>query len=388
MEQGLSLQFVSNVRRYLEASLDVVWESQCTARQALGSWKESNFSDALILHGLCGRDTRTGKLLTTLGGRGAYSLEVSFTPHSQQVMEPITGADFAVLVKVLVDGDPYQEKVFLVQLKCGAVVDGSAGYPDLHHYGGNRAEALFGSKLHQAERMLFFTPASVYWLSVPTGLHEDADFYTHYARASSFSTRALERGSQRSGSSDRSSTAQFPMPWFAFPMHDDPRLMDVWEEILDHSYFWRRYWHEMFPGSPRTYLKASVEEARAIRKDAALRALRQDASAESRCSRPGSLRYSVAALHAESVLALSNSKATDLASVFGHSVSLPEFILGTVVADGFGDENEEVIQALTSERPTEFMVRRIRHLTGRTVDAAEPPTGGVLNAGIEITREV
>jgi hypothetical protein len=68
-------------------------------------------------------------------------------------------------------------------------------------------------------------------------------------------------------------------------------------------------------------------------------------------------RTPVLVSHAESVLGWGTENVTDLKSVFVPSVSLPEFLLGDVLSDGFGDDDEELIDALLKPRPNEFLKR-------------------------------
>jgi hypothetical protein len=401
MERGFSLQFVNTVRQFLETTLQIVWDSQSAASRELGTWLEPNFSHVLVNQGLLGGDPRTQVLRDRLQQPGPYSLKVSFTPHPQQTLEPITGADFAVVVEVHIDRELYQRKLFLVQLKRGELTNSSRAsgkkrrgkisssvsphrcitFTNLHRRSG---KSVFGVDIHQAERMLFFTPAAVYWLAIPPSLNNDPEFYSKYTTRSSFSARSVERPRQAASATPQMSEMAGPLfPLSPIYLRDPPMVIEIWEQLLDYSSFWRHLLGPRFPNW-RRFLETAVQESQSARQDAFVRSLRYDAAAESARSRPSNHRLSVITAHAESVLALSD-QSQDLHTVFEYSVPLSQFVLGDVLADGFGDDDKQIIDSLSRGEPDDWLRGRIRDFAGGDVDLGNvPPTKGVLNFTVDI----
>jgi hypothetical protein len=354
MSTDTSLHFAEALRETLDLLGRIVWDSHQLGIHRDGEWPESEFFASLVNQGFGGLDPRAHAALAALALPGSYRISFECVRHNQQKMEPITGADLGVVVTVLVNGQGHSRRGFLVQLKKGTKREGKKAasgvqFDDLHHESGAK---FFGRELHQAERMLLFTSSAVYWLAVPPGADSDKKFFDKYVVSTNLATRRTRRAS----------AAEYPNMggevvsplvgrWALLPWMDlDPGEFD---------YMLRRW--ERFVGRPLGLsAQAMGDEHRLHEGERLIRMLRADAAAESRRLYGMKSLTPVMAAHAESVLALRPHKVRALSEVYDHAVSLPEFILGDVVADGFGDDNADFVEAILENKPNEFIWRIVR----------------------------
>lgn len=344
MSTKTSLGFIQKLRDTMDLLGRLVWESHALGLRRDGEWPESEFFAALINQGFGKLDKRAKAALDELEEARPYRVKFECARHHQQTMEPITGADLGVAVSVVVNGTLVSRRGLLVQLKKATidVAKKTVQFDDLHHESGKR---IFGRKMHQAERMLLFTNAAVYWLAVPPGAEADDQFFQKYVQSTNFARRRDLRSSVNADSSGLAADGDSPfapwgsLPWVTLPEFD--YLLERWQDFIGHRF------------GPTT--KSLLDQYRQREGERLLRSLRSDAATEPR--RLYGMRSLIPILcsHAESVLALRQRKTRSLSDLCGVSVSLPEFILGDVVADGFGDDNAELVNAILTNRPNDFI---------------------------------
>ena len=346
MDLTSSQFFVAKLRAVLEEVTSLVAKSHRIGLAIDNEWPESEFFSALITQGFRGEHPRTRRLLTELSKFGPFEFRIESVRHNQQKMEPLTGADLAVAITFAIDGADFARRGFLVQLKKAKLgaKKFSFAVESLHHKSG---ASVFGTNLHQAERMLIFTQAAVYWVAVPPNAVHDKSLMQHYLSATSLAARRKRR--------TESATMHAP------PQGDG--YLSTWPILsIDHPEFDRflHRWEHYVGSHSGQSIKDAAKQKQELQKENILRDLRSDAAAESRRSFGMGSLLSVLAIHADSILALSNTSTTDIAQLYGHSVSLPEFFLGDVIADSFGDDNSELTEAILQNKPNDYVLDTIR----------------------------
>ena len=347
MANETSLQFAANLRDAIAEIARIVWDSHLLGLQRDGEWPEAEFFAAIVNQGFGGLHPRSRTLMDKLAEPGTYRLAFNCSRHNQQAFESITGADLAVVVSLDIGGLKAARRGFLVQLKRASLnpKKDSIEFAGLHHESGTK---IFGQDLHQAERMLLFTDSAVFWLAVPPNAESDANFFKNYVAKTSLAASSARRTTLAAESSASSVDTSLP-PWAWFPWVDLPEF-----EFMLHR--WERFLGRPLPHSAQSL----VAHHRVQEGDRLLRALRADAAAEATRFHGMRSLMSVVVLNAESVLGLRSTKSTSLTEVFEHAVALPEFILGNLVADAFGDDNPELIDAISKNRPNDYIFSVLR----------------------------
>jgi hypothetical protein len=326
-----SLEFAASVRALVETLGLLVRASFQRGLTHDAEWPEEHFFKTLVDDGLRGGHPHVKRLLDRISDGGRYSLRFDTVRHNPQKTEPLTGADLALVVQLDVDNRTLTRRVMLVQLKKAELVNGRIRFSELHRTGGKK---WFGRNLHQAERMLLFTQCAVYWLAVVPNPTADREFFKRYVSRTNLAERAQRRFKEQLVAS-------------AGPPDG------VWPLAL--------WLHGFLPVSPPlkkntpSWYKLLVQEET----DRALRTLWADLAVESERLHGMRSRLSVLVTHAESVLQL-RPRREELSSVYPLSVSLPEFILQEVLTEGFGDENEELIDALMTPKPADYVKRIVQ----------------------------
>lgn len=337
-------QFADRLRNFLEASVRLVSESYHNTIE--DGWSEDEATSALITHGLRGQHPTTRALAKQLKEAKPYSFEIKSVRHQSSSMEPITGADVGVVVHLSINGTTESKRVFLAQIKKATLEKDSLQFEHLHHTSG---KGRYGKPLSQAARMLYFTPSAVYWLAVPPILADDRAFFQHYASTTSFGIRSQQRGLATSGSpAVGGSTAASSLL---------PAVSGV-PEFERYSHLFHDYWHyrvHILDHDRRQVEREFKEAIESATTDLLTRHLHANLLNE--CHRVHGMvnRLPVIVTHAEAVLSLAPEERNDLSALFQTSTSLPEFIMGDVLVDSFGDTNPELIDALTNPKPNDFV---------------------------------
>lgn len=365
MNRNTSLGFVSDLRRLLEVSTGIVWDSEEISRSDLGDWPEEAFFNALIVEGLLGRSSQTKEIRSRLRNGNPFSIDFDYTVHSHQTMEPLTGADLAIVVSISIDGETVHRKLILVQLKRAKISNGRVCFPELHYKSGS---SYYGEDIHQAQKMLLFSPASVYWLCVPSHTLTDNIFLKTYSEFHNLAQRSQHRDTG-------SLLLSVPTPWpslFTFTVLEQPSVfLEFVDEYYPFYYFLKRYLRKVSQDPERViekWIEEWSEKYKMEQRVNLLRSLQHDARLEA--WRAGNLcsRFSVIVVHATSVLALAADGRTDLKTIIGMSTSLPQFILGNVISDGFGDDDQNVLESLTKKTPDEYIRSKVQTYARRKTE--------------------
>jgi hypothetical protein len=359
------------VKSFSEVLCQLVWSSFQRGLKYDDEWPEEHFFKTLVDDGFRGGHPRAQKVLDRLRSNGRFSLEFDLVRHNPVSMEPLTGADLAVLVELRADKKTVSRRMFLVQLKKAVhVSNGVVRFPELHHHSGKK---WYKQPLHQAERMLFFTQCSVFWLAVPPTATADQSFFRQYNSRTNFRELSRRRRIDVPATSASSGFGQFPMVPFGHP-----RFFKDWDFFF-HEFVGR----SISQAQVRQWFEQSQQEER----DRAVRMLWADLAHESQKLHGMRSRTPVLVSHAESVLGWGAENVTDLKSAFGPSVSLPEFLLGDVLSDGFGDDDEELIDALLKPRPNDFLKRiasEFLHPEFLEVVGDQQPTRAVVRLNVNV----
>ena len=335
MESQSSFSFVESIRRACDLLARLVWESHKLGLERDQEWPEEHFFSALINQGFGRLDPRAKNAFQALEAAGTFRLSVQCGRHNPGAMEPLTGADLGVLATVTVNGKEVARRGFLVQLKKASVQAGKiprASLERLHHLSGH---SWWKQELHQAERMLKFTNAAVYWIAVPPGAEADQEFFKLYLESANFAARR-RLGEVLSDDPARAYQAVLPEAWllsglghpeFDFLLHRLERWTGVSSSKMA-SYF-------ADSEADRLYRNLRLDAAAAARRLYGLRSL-----------------VPVMAIDAESILGLYQAgKRRALADLYPSCVSLSEFLLTHVIAHGFGDDDPDLMDALLKNRP-------------------------------------
>lgn len=311
-----------------------------------------------------------------------FAAEFDYTLHPQQDVDPLTGADLATYVKITLDGRQMQQKVFLTHLTCATVSDGEIRFPEMHAKSGKR---YYGEDLHPALKMLLYSPAAVYWLRVPSSALADNAFLQAYAKYNNLSIR-----NQLRGASFQASGTDSGLPFLPFGIFDQPSVMlEFLNGYPPYHFLIKRYLRETAQ-DPQTVMQEWCEKYTTERRADLLRAIRHDAGVEAwRSSNIGN-RFSVLAVHASSVLALAAEGKTDLKSIIDMATPLPQFMLGDVFSDGFGDDTPQLVEAMSAEKPDEYLRKKVRNLvSGKSTQelAAAIPARAVLRIQVNLCSD-
>lgn len=381
MDRNTSFEFASDLRRLIEASADIVWDSEERSRAHLGDWPEASFADTLLVHGLLGGHPRTQKICSRLSNSTPFSANLDYSVHPQQSMEPLTGADLAVTVNIAVDREIVQRKLVLVQLKRATIKKGEVCFPKLHYKSGKRQ---YGEDIHQAQKMLLFSPSSVYWLCVPSYALNDSAFLNAYSKSHNIAIRRQpEAISSFTGSTE--TLNQF----LAFGGLNSPSvLLELIDDYPPLHYFYRHYLRKRSK-NPTHIIEEWYERRMAEQKVNLLRSLKYDTKLEAWRSNNLGNRFSVVVVHALSVLSLASEGRTDLKSIIEMSTPLPQFILGDIVSDGFGDDNPSVLESMTKRAPDEYMLSKVQTYAKSKIDGdGSIPARSVMQFNVTLHSEL
>ena len=348
MQRTGSIEFVGNLRRALDICNRLVWNSHRIGLEKDSDWPESEFFTALITQGFRGNDRLASAAFDKLLRGSPYRIRIECARHNSQAMEPLTGADLGVVTTLSINGLQTSRRGFLVQLKRAALATtakkSTATFPELHHMSG---KAAFGRELHQAERMLLFTSAAVYWLAIPPGSDKDKDFFQRYTSATSLASQSDLRAGAIGASYNHSQGMDVntigPLGWL--PLIDHP----------DFDLFLRQYSRSLGRGLPMSTGEL-VAQHDSQEGERLIRELRAETLAASRRLYGIRSRLPILCTTAESIFSLyQTSKARSLSQVYEQSIPLTEFLLADVVANEFGDDDPDFIEAIMNNKPNDFI---------------------------------
>src|SRR6266404_5241787 len=151
-----STKFVLQLKSYFDAIPQNVWSDFERNLQPNRKWDEDSILRTSILRD--GFDA--SKRLRDANDNPVYNLSVKIEDYGGTKQETLTGADLALIVRLEVNETLLTQRVVLVQLKRAYFQNGKTMFPTLHHKSGAK---YYGQDFHQAQKMLFFTTAPVYW---------------------------------------------------------------------------------------------------------------------------------------------------------------------------------------------------------------------------------
>jgi hypothetical protein len=162
-----SIRFATGIKKYFDNISKNIWQDFEMNLLPDRTWREDDILHSSILKD--GFDGSNGKkILNDINANNPiYSIKVEVKDYGGKPSETITGADLAIVFEVQLNKRPFSRRLTLVQLKRAYFKNGSTSFDELHHMSGR---ALYGKDFHQAQRMLFFTSHSVYWLAMTSGI--------------------------------------------------------------------------------------------------------------------------------------------------------------------------------------------------------------------------
>ena len=119
---------------------------------------------------------------------------------------------------------------------------------------------------------------------------------------------------------------------------------------------------------PERLIEEWIEKCKMEQRANLLRSLQHDARLEAWRAGNLSTRFSVIVVHATSVLALAAEGRTDLKAIIDMSTLFPQFIIGNVISDGFGDDDPDVLESLTKRTPDEYMLSKVQTYARRRTE--------------------
>lgn len=371
-------QFARQLNRFFSTISGLIRSSQRTRQQHSEDWPEYALLETLVSRGLRGDDPRTKDLRYQLQDGVPYSFSVDSTIHHSSKTEPLTGADIALVVDLQVDGTTVTRRLVLVQLKRSAESGRCVSFPHIHHHSGSQ---YFGANIHQAQRMLLFTDYSVYWLSVTPDALTDSSFASAYLRNAAQDT------------SRHSTPLAVPLTLDYYrrtPYLRTQELRQLLEEMPawdDRD--WARHWSMTHAPSRRQEVPQPVPSdwRRAQREwimELLLADLKNVLLLEATSSAGLRQTLPLAVCHAETVLAHSAMNTTIAGDLLGATIPFPQFLLVDVLAKGFGDDDPDLIDAMMSPTPTDYVKRRVRDYCDIRLGAdAGPPVRSVVRVKVD-----
>lgn len=342
-------EFSEKLRLACELFSQLVWHSHRVGLANDGEWPEENLFSALVNQGFRGEDPRASSILQMLDSPGPLRISFGSVRHNQQAMEPITGADLGVVVSIKINQKEISRRGFLVQLKKAVLLGDPPRitFRELHHLSG---EKYFKRRLHQGQRMSLFTNSAVYWIAVPPDADQDTGFFSRFMEATSLAAKRRNRENYSSAAQCNSQTISPGLPLRYIYQYLDPDELDYFIH-----YFGLRFGRPSGLTSKDYYDMLLVAEA-----DQLFRDLRVNAASSSLRAYGTRSILPVLAIHADSIVGLYRSSATEwLGDLFPFSVSLTDFILGDVIADGFGDGDPQFVDAIMQNRPNDYIMQLV-----------------------------
>jgi hypothetical protein len=252
-----AIRFATGLKRYFANISKNVWQDFELNLLPGRTWGEDEILRASILkNGFDGGK----KILNDINANNpVYNIKVETKDYGGKPDETITGADLAIVFEIQINKKPLSRRLMLVQLKRAyfnkGAKKGGTSFDELHHRSG---KDIYGVEFHQAQRMLFFTNHSVYWLAMTSGIISDRNSYELYSKTSTLKEALTSNEaplSLRSGVSD-----------FAIesPMMPDRIILNAlaalsppeMEELI--YYYWRGPYRDVFHHLARPIMPGKI----------------------------------------------------------------------------------------------------------------------------------
>jgi hypothetical protein len=360
-----AIRFASGLKRYFANISKSIWQDFELNLLPDRTWGEDEILRASILKS--GFDGGKKILNDINSNNPVYNIKVETKDYGGKPDETITGADLAIVFEVQINKKPLSRRLMLVQLKRAyfkkGVKKAGTSFDELHHLSG---KDIYGVEFHQAQRMLFFTNHSVYWLAMTSGILSDKDSYELYYKTSTLK-EALS--SNEAPLSLRTGISDFDIE---LPIMPNRIILNAlaalppseMEELI--YYYWDRPHRVAFHYLAKPHLKEIQKEINYLRENLPYyyyQSLKGNIEHLSRQQVGMIDRLAALVCHAETVFGLSFSKDRSFQAVYPTSIPFTEFMLRSILGDEFGDQDEELIDAILKNDVSGYFRNRLEMFT-------------------------
>ncbi|HJP92232.1 MAG TPA: hypothetical protein VJ875_09775 [Pyrinomonadaceae bacterium] len=360
-----SIRFATGLKKYFANISKNIWQDFELNLLTDRTWGEDEILRASILKS--GFDGGKKILNDINANNPVYNIKVETKDYGGKPDETITGADLAIVFETQINKKPLSRRLMLVQLKRAyfkkGVKKGGTSFEELHHLSGKE---IYGVEFHQAQRMLFFTNHSVYWLAMTSGILSDKDSYGLYYKTS---TLKESLKSNEAPLSLRTGVTDFNIELPILPN----RIMlnalaalpaSQMEELI---YYYRdRPYRDVFHYLARPHLKEIQKEIDYLRENLPYyyyQSLKSNIEYLSKQQVGMIDKLAALVCHAETVFGLSFSKDRSFHAVYPTSIPFTEFMLRSIIGDEFGDQDEELINAVLKNDVSGYFRDRLEMFT-------------------------
>jgi len=352
---------VLNLKSYLDAVPVNVWNDFARSLLPHRKWDENNILRTSILRD--GFDA-SGRLRDA-NDNPVYKLDVKVVDFGGASEETLTGADLAVILRLEVNKTLLSRRVVLVQLKRAYFENGKTVFAKLHETSGVRH---YGRDFHQAQKMLFFSTAPVYWFATTSGVLEDEASLAAYSQQSNLCSTSFPSSQPCRDVGSHAGAYYGPLAPFPDAIALDslasmsPGEIEEYLDLCDH--FWRPFhgfWRHLRKPTANV-LKRSLEYQRdnlPFQLFATLRSRLQQHGFDN-FGMPS--RIGLFVCNAEDVFALSHSGRSGFVDLYPKSIPFTQFMLQNFLGAGFGDANEKLIDAILAGKVSGYFHERVQEI--------------------------
>lgn len=359
-----AIRFATGLKRYFANISKNVWQDFELNLLADRTWGEDEILRASILkNGFDGGK----KILNDINANNpVYNIKVETKDYGGKPDETITGADLAIVFEIQINKKPLSRRLMLVQLKRAyfkkGTKKGGTSFNELHHLSG---QDIYGVEFHQAQRMLFFTNHAVYWLAMTSGILGDKDSYELYYKTSTLK-EAL--ASSEVPLSLRTGLGEFDNEFTLLPsrivLNGLASLSP--QEMEELAYYWNRRYGDVFPYLARKHFSEVQKELTYFRENLPYyyyQSLKDTIQYLSKQQVGMTDRLAALVCHAETVFGLSFSKDQSFQAVYPTSIPFTEFMLRSITGEEFGEQDEELINAVLKNDVSGYFRNRLEMFT-------------------------
>ncbi len=356
-------RFVVKLKSYFDAIPLNVWTDFERNLLPGRKWDEDSILRTSILRDGFDKTDR----LRDANNNPVYRLDIELEDYGGGLEETLTGADLALIFRFEINRSLLGQRLILVQLKRANFDNRTTGFPALHHRSGAK---YYGRDLHQAQKMLLFSSTPVYWFAMTSGILEDEPSLAAYSERSSLATK--RELPMRSGS-DAESTYGLQDPLFALlpglpltslaslsPGELERLLVDVYDEIYHYPPF--RYFLRHVRGMDPSALARNLKYASDNEPYQLWRQLRGRLQEYANDNFGMPQRIGLFVCSAEDVYALSHTGRHSFLDVYPKSIPFTQFMLSNVLSEGFGDTNEDLIDAVQQQDIRGYFRDRLQYI--------------------------
>jgi len=351
-----SIRFVDGLKRYFDNISKNIWQDFEMNLLPGRTWREDDILHSSIIKD--GFDSTEGKrILNDINANNPiYNIKVEVKDYGGKEPETITGADLAIVFQVELNKKPFSRRLTLVQLKRAYFDKGSTSFDELHHLSGKK---LYGKDFHQAQRMLFFTSHSVYWLAMTSGILGDKASYELYSKTSTLKQALSSPAVFNTAISEFESEFSIIPARILLDALATLPTSDIAEMLY---YYWDRSARPMYYHLAKSSSKEIEKEINYIKENLPYhyyQALQTSLEQASKQQVGMVNRLAALVCHAETVFGLSLSKHRSFADIYPPSIPFTDFMLRAIMGDEFGDRNESLIDAVLKNDVSGYFRERL-----------------------------